>query len=142
MPPIPQAPGFPPACPDWCPLDGWALTAGWMTDALVVTTVVLALAVLIAFLGQSHSTRELVPLLPVGLCALIAVLSARRLLQLDLPIVLGDIHYSPTVAALWEKRVAEQFALMVGPLSALAFAFAAGVSLAIATLVRHVLHHQ
>lgn len=142
MPPIPQAPGFPPACPDWCPLDGWALMAGWMTDALVVATTLLALALLIAFVGRSHSMREFAPLLLVGLCALIVVLSARRLLQLDLPIVLGDVHYTPTVAALWEKRVAEQFALMVGPLSVLAFAFAAGVSLAIATLVRHVPQHQ
>lgn len=142
MPPILQAPGFPPACPDWCPFDGWVVMAALMTDALIVTVILLALASLIAFLGQRSIARDLAPPLLVGVCALITMVCLKRLLQLDPQYVLGGIHYSPEYGALWEKRVAEQFALMVGPLSVLAFAFATGVSLAIATLVCHVLQHQ
>lgn len=142
MPPISQAPGFPPACPDWCPFDGWVMMAGLMTYALIATATLLALALLIAFLGRRGAMRQFAPFLFVGLCALIAVLCLNRLLQFDPQYVLGGIHYSPEYGALWDKWLAARFAEMAGPLSALAFAFAAGVSLAIATLVCHVLQHQ
>lgn len=138
MPPIPQAPGFPPACPEflWCPYDGWVVMAALMTDALVVVAILLALALLIAFWGRRHAARRLLPLLLVGLCALIAIVCLRRLLQLDPQYGLGGIHYSPALAVAWNRRLAERFALMAGPLSALAFAFATGVAIAIATLAR------
>ena len=139
MPPLPHAPGFPPVCPDWCPFDGWVVMAGLMAYALSATTLLLALALLISFRGRRASWRHLAPLLLVCLCALIAVLCVRRLLQLDPRYVLGDLHYTPALAALWDKLLAERFALMVGPLSLLAFAYATGVSLAIATLVRSAL---
>ena len=143
MPPLPQAPGFPPACPEflWCPCDSWVVMAGLMTYALIATTLLLALALLIGLAGRRASWRELMPLLLAGLCALLAVLCARRLLQLDPQYGLGG-HYTPAVAAAWNHRLAERFALRVGPLSVLAFAFALGVSLAIATLVRRALKHQ
>jgi len=88
MPPLSQAPGFPPACaaPLWCSLDGWVVMGGLMADALIVTTTLLALALFISLAGRRKRWRELAPLLLVGLCALIAVLCVVRLLQLNLPI--------------------------------------------------------
>ncbi|MGH2503851.1 MAG: hypothetical protein ACRDID_15175 [Ktedonobacterales bacterium] len=138
MPSIPQAPGFPPTCPEslWCPYDGWVVMAGLMTDVLVIVAVLLALALLIAYWGRAHAARQLLPTLLVGLCALIAVVCLRRLLQLNPQYGLGDIHYSPALAAAWDRWLAQRFALMAGALGWLAFAFATGVSLAIATLAR------
>jgi hypothetical protein len=112
--------------------------AGLMTDALVVVTILLALALLIACWGRGHAARRLLPLLLVGICALVAVVCLNRLLQLDPQYGLGG-HYTPARAAWWDKLLAERFALMAGPLSWLAFAFAAGVSVAIATLARSAL---
>ena len=77
MPPLPQAPGFPPACPEflWCPCDSWVVMAGLMTYALIATTLLLALALLIGLAGRRASWRELMPLLLAGLCALLAISS-------------------------------------------------------------------
>ena len=141
MPPLSQAPGFPPACaaPLWCSLDGWVVMGGLMADALIVTTTLLALALFISLAGRRKRWRELAPLLLVGLCALIAVLCVVRLLQLNLPDYVGNLHYTPAVAIQLHKQGAKQFALMVGPLSALAFAYALGVSLAISMLARRLI---
>lgn len=59
MPPISQAPGFPPACPDWCPFDGWVMMAGLMTYALIATATLLALALLIAFEHEHKVSHNL-----------------------------------------------------------------------------------
>lgn len=138
MPPLPQAPGFPPPCvaPSWCSLDGWVVMGGLMADALIVTTILLYLALFISLIGQRKSWREYAPLLLVGLCALIAVLCAVRLLQLNLPDYVGNLHYTPAEATRLIQLGPKQFALMAGPLSVLAFVYAGGVSVAIATLVR------
>lgn len=133
---MPQLPGFPPACPLYagCPIGPWATMASVLMYTIFACVALLALSLINAWRRRRGAPQAALALLVASLCALVAVVSVRWLLQHNPSLYFGG-HYTPERALLFRQLWGDALAAAAGPICAVGAAYVIGASATAARLI-------
>lgn len=133
---MPQLPGFPSTCSDYgfCPVAPWASMASALLYTLLACVALLAISLINARLRRRGTAETALALLIVSLCALVAIVGVRWLLQHN-PWIFFGAHYTPALALRIRQAWIDALRAAAGPFYAVSVAFVIGVCVTALSLI-------